>query len=111
MWCVCVCVCVNVCINITPLPPVCMCLHFDGTAPPLIMNVIIENPRCSIFSKDTYLVTFNFIEHNVIQKLVYKVKYISQINGALIMFFGNSQIYFLKKLVDLIVNNMERINM
>ena len=37
------------------------------------------------------------------QKLTYKVKYISQINGALIMFFWNLRIRFLK-LVDLIVN-------
>ena len=36
---------------------------------------------CSIFSKG--IQPFNFIKHNIIQKLAYKVKYISQINGHL----------------------------
>ena len=40
---------------------------------------------CSIFSKATQLQ--DFIKPNVIRKLAYKVKYISQINGGLIMFF------------------------
>ena len=30
---------------------------------------------------------FDFIKRNVIQQLAYKAKYISQINGGLIMFF------------------------
>ena len=39
----------------------------------------------SIFSKAVQ--PYDFIKPNVIQKLAYKVKYISQINGGLIMFF------------------------
>ena len=44
---------------------------------------------CSIFSKDTQ--PFDFIK---CQKLAHKVKYISYINGALIMLFGNSRVRF-----------------
>ena len=40
-----------------------------------------------IFSKGTQ--PFDFIKPNVIQKLAYKVKYINQINGCLIIFFLN----------------------
>ena len=48
---------------------------------------------CSTFSKDTQ--PFDFIKCNIIRKLAYKVKNISQINGGLIMFFGNLRlIYF-----------------
>ena len=49
---------------------------------------------CSIFSKATQLQ--DFIKPNVIRKLAYKVKYISQINGGLIMFFRKfkDQIFF-----------------
>ena len=43
--------------------------------------------------------TFDFIKPNVIWKLNYKVKYISQINGGLILL-----------LVGSIVNNIEKIN-
>ena len=32
---------------------------------------------------------FDFIKRNVIRKVAHKVKYISQINGGLIMFFAN----------------------
>ena len=60
-----------------------------------------------MFSKDTQ--PFDSIKCNLIQKLAYKVKYISQINGGLIMFFANSRIRFLKKVVGLFVNNMERV--
>ena len=42
---------------------------------------------CSIFSKGTQ--PFDFIKRTVIWKLGYKGKYISQINGGLIMFFKN----------------------
>ena len=41
----------------------------------------------SIFSKGTQ--PFAFIKCNVIQRLASKIKCISQINGGLIMFFGN----------------------
>ena len=47
-----------------------------------------------VFSKS--IQPFNFIKPNVIQKLAYKVQYISQINGGLILFFGNSIIRFFK---------------
>ena len=47
---------------------------------------------CTIFSKGTQ--PFDFIKRNVIQKFGCKVKYITQINGDLIMFFGNSSIRF-----------------
>ena len=47
---------------------------------------------CTIYSKSTQ--RFDFIKHNIIQKLAYKVKYISQINGSLIVFFENSRIRF-----------------
>ena len=50
---------------------------------------------CSILSKATQ--PFDFIKPNIIQKLAYKVKYISQINGGLIMFFlENSKVRFFK---------------
>ena len=49
---------------------------------------------CSIFSKGTQ--SFDFIKRKVIRKLSYKFKCISQINGCLIMFFGNSRVRFLK---------------
>ena len=49
---------------------------------------------CSIFSKGTQ--PFDFIICNVIQKSAYKVKYISQINGGLIMFFASSRLRFFK---------------
>ena len=45
-----------------------------------------------IFSKGTQ--PLDFIKRNVIRKLAYKVKYISQTNRGLIMFFGNSRIRF-----------------
>ena len=45
---------------------------------------------CSIFSEATE--PFDFIKHNIIRKAAYKVKYISQINRALIMFFANSRL-------------------
>ena len=45
-----------------------------------------------MFSKCTQI--FDFIRRNIIQKLPYKVKYIDQINGGLIMFFGNSRVRF-----------------
>ena len=51
---------------------------------------ICYNFLCSIFSKRTQ--KFDFIKRNLFQKLAYNVKYISQINGDLIMFFGNSRI-------------------
>ena len=47
---------------------------------------------CSIFSKGTQ--PFDFIKCNIIRKLAGKVKFISQINGGLTMFFGNSRITF-----------------
>ena len=62
---------------------------------------------CSIFSKGKQ--PFDFIKRNVIRKLAYKVKYIGQINGGLIMFFANSRIRFLK-ISCLDCENMERIN-
>ena len=40
---------------------------------------------CSIFSKA--IQPLDFIKANIIQKLAYKVKYISQINGGLITLF------------------------
>ena len=46
----------------------------------------------SIFSKWTQ--PFNFIKCIVIQKLDYKDKYISQINGGVIKFFVNLRIRF-----------------
>ena len=49
---------------------------------------------CSIFSKGKQ--PFDFIKCNILQKLAYKVKYISQINGGLLMFFGNLRITFFK---------------
>ena len=45
-------------------------------------------------SKDTQ--PFDFIKYNIIPKLAYKVKNISQINVALIMFFRNLRLRFLK---------------
>ena len=51
----------------------------------------------------------HLIQKFIIQKLVYKVKWISQINGGLFMFLGNLRIRFFKW-VGSIVNNMERIN-
>ena len=47
---------------------------------------------------------FDFIKYNVIQKLTYKVQYISQINGDLLMFFRNVRIRFFK-LDGSVVNN------
>ena len=48
---------------------------------------------CGMFSKGTQ--PFVLIKCNaVIQKLTYKVKYIDQINGGLIMFFGNLKVKF-----------------
>ena len=41
-----------------------------------------------IFSKGTQ--PFDFIRPSTVQKLAYKVKHISQVNGGLIMYFGNS---------------------
>ena len=38
--------------------------------------------------------SFDFIKPNVIRKLSNKIKYISQINGGLIMFFGNLRIRY-----------------
>ena len=46
---------------------------------------------CNIFfAKGTQ--PFDFTKDNLIQKSVYKIKYIIQINGGLIMFFGNWEI-------------------
>ena len=47
---------------------------------------------CNIFCKSTQ--PFDFIKHNVIRKLAYKVNYIIQINGVLIMLFSNSRVRF-----------------
>ena len=47
---------------------------------------------CTRFSKSTQPI--DFIKHNLIKKLTYKIKYISQINGGLITLFGNSRIRF-----------------
>ena len=54
---------------------------------------------CSMFSQGTqnHLISSNAIY--IIQKVAYKVKYIDQINGVLIMFFGNLRV----RLVGLIV--------
>ena len=71
-----------------PLPPIL----------PLSANAITECPT-TIFSKNTQ--HFNFIKRNVNRKLVYKFKCISQMNGNLIMFFGNSKIRFFKKISSL----------
>ena len=51
---------------------------------------------------------FDFMKHNVIQKLTYKVKFISQINGGLL--FHVFQKFDNKIFLDSIVNSMERIN-
>ena len=48
---------------------------------------------CSTFSKATK--TFDFIKPNLIRKLANKVKYISQINRGLIMFFWKFKNIFL----------------
>ena len=61
-----------------------------------------------MFSKGTQ--PFDFIKLNVIRKLAYKVKYIDQINGGLIMFFANLRVRFFEKLVGSLVSKMERIN-
>ena len=63
---------------------------------------------CSTFSKATQ--PFDFIKPNEIRKLAIQVKYISQINGGLIMVFRNFEknIFFI--LVGSIVSDMERIN-
>ena len=53
----------------------------------------------SIFSKGAQ--PFGFIKPYVIWKLNYNVKYVTQTNGGMIMFFKNSII------VGSIVNNME----
>ena len=64
---------------------------------------------CSMSSKDTQ--RFAFIKRNIIWELTYKVEYyISQINGGLIRFLEIWEQDFLKLLVGLIVNNMQRIN-
>ena len=47
---------------------------------------------CNTFSKG--MQTFNFIKLNIIRKLANKVKNISQINGGLSCFFGNSRTFF-----------------
>ena len=52
----------------------------------------LYNFLCTISNKSTH--PFDNIKPNVIQRLAYKVKYISQINGGLIMFFGNLRIGF-----------------
>ena len=49
-----------------------------------------------MFSQDKE--PFNFIKCSGIQKLAYKVKYIDQIYGSLIMFFGNLKVRFFKKI-------------
>ena len=61
---------------------------------------------CSIFSKSTQ--SFNFIKGNIIRKLAYKAKYVSQIKGGF-MFGRNWRLGFFK-LVDSIVDNMEKID-
>ena len=48
----------------------------------------------NLFSNGTQ--PFDFIKPNVIGKLALKVKCNSQVNGGLIMFFGNLRIRFLK---------------
>ena len=59
---------------------------------------------CRMFSKGTQ--PFDFVKHNIIRKLVYKVKYIDQINGVFRKF--ESKIF--SKLAGSIVSNMERIS-
>ena len=44
---------------------------------------------CAAFNKGTQ--PFDFIKYNVIRKLAYKVKYIGEINGDLLMLFRNSR--------------------
>ena len=61
---------------------------------------------CSIFSKVTQ--SFGFMKPNIIRKLPLKVKYISDINGDLIMHFGKFD--DILKFVGMIVNDIERIN-
>ena len=65
---------------------------------------------CSTFSKATQ--PFDFIRPSLIRKLANKVKYISQINRGLVMFFWKFQknIFFKITVAGSIVNNMERIN-
>ena len=63
---------------------------------------------CAAYSFNKGTQPFDFIKPKVFGKLALKAKYNSQINGGLIMFFGNSRIKFLK-LVGSIVNTMERI--
>ena len=81
----------NVCIDTTPLLG---CIHILIDPHP--------SPKCkrnnwiplSIFIKEPQ--HLNFIKRNRIWKLVYKVKYIGEINGGLIMFIENSRIRFFK---------------
>ena len=80
----------DVCIDTTPLFG---CIHSLIDPPP--------SPKCKrnnwippIFIKDTQ--HLNFIKGNRIWKLIYKVKYIGQINGGLSMFIKNSRIRFFK---------------
>ena len=61
---------------------------------------------CSIFNNRTQ--KFDFIKPNVNWKLTDKFKYISQINGGLIVRFDHDQDFL--ELVGSFVNNMERIN-
>ena len=61
---------------------------------------------CSIFGKVTQ--SFGFMKPNIIRKLPLKVKYISDINGDLIMHFGKFD--DILKFVGMIVNDIERIN-
>ena len=61
---------------------------------------------CSTFRKGTQ--PFDFMKRNIIRKLATKVKYVSQINRGLIMFFRNSRISFFK-LAGSIGTNMERL--
>ena len=53
--------------------------------------------------------SLDFIKPNIIQKLAYKFKYISQINGGLIMLFGYLRIRFFR-LISSLESNIEIIN-
>ena len=57
-----------------------------------VNRVNINSLIFCIFSKGTQ--PTDSIKPHVILKLAYKVKYISQINGGLVMFFGNSITFF-----------------
>ena len=74
----------------------------------LTLTVLYYKFLCSTFSKGTQ--PFDFIKRNIIQTLAYKIKYVVQINGCLIMLFGHLKGRFFFKLVGSIINDMERTN-